>query len=71
MTTLRPSSTAIRRLRVERLGEEGEGVGRLEGVDVHVPGGTVTVEVTESTSILTGPSRLVARGEIELSALRR
>lgn len=38
MTTLRPSSTAIRRLRVERLGEEGEGVGRLEGVDVHVPG---------------------------------
>lgn len=53
---------------VSALADAGRGTGV---VDVHVPGGTVTVEVTESTSILTGPSRLVARGEIELSALRR
>ncbi|WP_295627075.1 diaminopimelate epimerase [uncultured Corynebacterium sp.] len=44
--------------------------GRVTGtVDVHVPGGTVTVEITESTSILTGPSALVARGEIDVEAL--
>ena len=32
-------------------------------VDVHVPGGTVTVTVGEQTSILRGPSALVGRGE--------
>lgn len=45
--------------------------GRVTGVvDVHVPGGTVTVEITEETSILTGPSVLVATGEIDVAALR-
>ena len=31
--------------------------------------GPVTVEVNEETSLLTGPSVLVARGEIDVSAL--
>ena len=32
---------------------------------VRVPGGDVTVTVTDSTSYLRGPSVLVARGEID------
>ena len=51
---------------VAALADAGRGTGT---VDVHVPGGTVTVEVNEETSILTGPSVLVARGEIDVSAL--
>jgi diaminopimelate epimerase len=34
------------------------------GVAVRVPGGEVSVEVTETTSFLRGPSVLVARGEL-------
>ncbi|MFC3851111.1 diaminopimelate epimerase [Corynebacterium hansenii] len=51
---------------VSALADAGRGTGI---VDVHVPGGTVTVEITEATSILTGPSVLVARGEIDVTAL--
>lgn len=52
---------------VSALADAGRGTGVVE---VHVPGGTVTVEITDTTSILTGPSVLVARGEVDLSALR-
>lgn len=51
---------------VAALADAGRGTGV---VDVHVPGGTVTVDVTESTSILTGPSVLLAHGEVDVSAL--
>jgi diaminopimelate epimerase len=34
-------------------------------VTVRVPGGDVTVTVTEGTSFLRGPSVLVARGELD------
>ncbi|MFD5867136.1 diaminopimelate epimerase [Corynebacterium sp. NPDC060344] len=53
---------------VSALADAGHGTGV---VDVHVPGGTVTVEITASTSILTGPSALVAHGEVDLAALGR
>lgn len=44
--------------------------GRAEGtVTVHVPGGEVVVDVREETSTLTGPSRIIATGEIDLRAL--
>ncbi|MCV7193472.1 diaminopimelate epimerase [Mycolicibacterium brumae] len=33
-------------------------------ITVGIPGGTVTVRITETTSYLSGPSELVARGEI-------
>ncbi|TRW84875.1 diaminopimelate epimerase [Mycolicibacterium sp. 018/SC-01/001] len=33
-------------------------------VSVHIPGGTVTVAVTDATSYLRGPSELVAHGEL-------
>jgi diaminopimelate epimerase len=44
------------------LAGSGRAVGR---VAVRVPGGRVTVDVTDSTSILTGPAVLVARGHID------
>ncbi|PWW58459.1 diaminopimelate epimerase [Actinokineospora spheciospongiae] len=34
-------------------------------VTVHVPGGTVTVEITETGSTLTGPAAFVAQGELD------
>lgn len=41
--------------------------GQVHGtVTVHVPGGQVTVEVREDTTILRGPSRIVAEGETNL-----
>ncbi|KAB1503761.1 diaminopimelate epimerase [Corynebacterium sp. 320] len=41
--------------------------GRESGtVTVHIPGGTVTVEVRDDSSVLRGPSRIVARGETDL-----
>ncbi|WP_073482657.1 diaminopimelate epimerase [Streptoalloteichus hindustanus] len=41
---------------------EGQRAGRRT---VHVPGGTVQVEITEDGSTLTGPAVLVARGELD------
>lgn len=49
---------------VAALRAEGQHIGRR---GVHVPGGTVDVEVTESTTTLTGPAVLVARGELDAS----
>ena len=44
--------------------------GLAEGtVTVHVPGGEVVVEIGEGSSTLTGPSRIIATGEVELGAL--
>ncbi|MBN3507754.1 diaminopimelate epimerase [Mycolicibacterium septicum] len=43
------------------LAHEGAGTGTLR---VRIPGGEVTVTITESTSYLRGPSVLVARGEL-------
>ena len=43
------------------LGQQGESAG---AVLVRVPGGEVSVEITDSTSFLRGPSILVARGEL-------
>ncbi|MCG8918020.1 diaminopimelate epimerase [Actinokineospora sp. PR83] len=36
-------------------------------VTVHIPGGTVTVEITETGSTLTGPAVFVAQGELDQS----
>ncbi|NMD56142.1 MULTISPECIES: diaminopimelate epimerase [Tsukamurella] len=45
-------------------------VGRETGaVDVHVPGGVVTVTVDTDGAVLRGPSRIVASGTARLSAL--
>ncbi|OLR95233.1 diaminopimelate epimerase [Actinokineospora bangkokensis] len=42
--------------------------GRTTGVvTVHIPGGTVTVEVTDTGSTLTGPAEFVAEGELAQS----
>ncbi|MCS5479165.1 diaminopimelate epimerase [Corynebacterium sp. YIM 101645] len=38
-------------------------------VTVHIPGGHVVVEIGDGTSTLTGPSRIIATGEVELAAL--
>ncbi|SFE05638.1 diaminopimelate epimerase [Actinopolyspora alba] len=38
---------------------------------VHVPGGTVEVEVTPETTTLTGPAELLARGELDADWWRR
>jgi diaminopimelate epimerase len=46
---------------VAALDHQGERTGALR---VHVPGGEVCVEITETTSFLRGPSVLVARGEL-------
>lgn len=46
---------------VAALGRTGAAVGTL---DVRIPGGVVTVTVTETTSFLRGPSELVATGEL-------
>ena len=46
---------------VAALAHGGETVGTLR---VHVPGGTVTVTVADTTSYLRGPSVLLARGEL-------
>ena len=44
--------------------------GLAEGtVTVHVPGGDVVVQVWDGGSTLTGPSRIVATGEVDLRAL--
>lgn len=47
---------------VAALAYTGESVGTLR---VDIPGGQVSVTVTEATSYLRGPSELVARGDIE------
>jgi diaminopimelate epimerase len=47
---------------VAALRAEGEGTGHRV---VQVPGGTVEVEVTESSSTLTGPAVLLARGNLD------
>ncbi|AKK11293.1 diaminopimelate epimerase [Corynebacterium uterequi] len=49
------------------LAAEGSSTGTL---DVHVPGGTVTVRIDDSGARLTGPSRIVATGEVELESLQ-
>ncbi len=46
---------------VAALAQGGVAVGTL---DVRIPGGVVTVSVTETTSFLRGPSELVASGEL-------
>ncbi len=46
---------------VAALAQQGEDTGE---VTVHIPGGTVTVSVTDATSYLRGPSVLVAHGEL-------
>lgn len=46
---------------VAALAQEGAAVGTL---DVRIPGGVVTVSVTDTTSFLRGPSELVATGEL-------
>ncbi|ORA28247.1 diaminopimelate epimerase [Mycobacterium aquaticum] len=46
---------------VAALANQGADTGTLA---VHIPGGEVTVTITESTSYLRGPSVLVARGEL-------
>lgn len=44
--------------------------GRGEGaVTVHIPGGTVEVTIADKGSTLTGPSRIIATGEVDLDAL--
>lgn len=44
--------------------------GRETGaVDVHIPGGTVTVTVEADGAVLRGPSRIVASGTVRLDAL--
>lgn len=48
---------------VAALREEGESVGRRM---VQVPGGTVDVEIGSSTSRLTGPVTMIARGRLDL-----
>lgn len=45
------------------LADAGHGVGR---VTVQVPGGAVEVEIRETTSTLTGPSRIVATGTVRI-----
>lgn len=40
-------------------------------VTVHVPGGALTIAIENGLATMTGPSVIVARGEVELSALRR
>jgi len=43
--------------------------GRMEGGrDVHAPGGRLHVDVTASTTTLTGPAVLVARGELDAAS---
>ena len=46
---------------VAALAHQGAATGTLE---VRIPGGEVTVTVTDASSYLRGPSVLVARGEI-------
>ncbi len=48
------------------LADAGVGEGT---VDVHVPGGRVTVTVDDEGATLTGPSKIVATGEVDLDAL--
>ncbi|AZA11605.1 diaminopimelate epimerase [Corynebacterium gerontici] len=46
--------------------------GLLDGtVKVHVPGGTVSVVIKGEESTLRGPSRVIARGEVQVEALGR
>lgn len=40
-------------------------------VTVHVPGGALTIAIEDGVATMTGPSVIVGRGEVELSALRR
>ena len=40
-------------------------------VTVHVPGGTLTIDIEGGEATMTGPSVIVGRGEVELGALRR
>ena len=40
-------------------------------VTVHVPGGALTITIDDGQATMTGPSVIVARGEVELGALRR
>ena len=40
-------------------------------VTVHVPGGTLTIVIEDGEATMTGPSAIVARGEVELGTLRR
>lgn len=40
-------------------------------VTVNVPGGALTISITDDEATMTGPSVIVARGEVELGALRR
>ncbi|WP_115684477.1 diaminopimelate epimerase [Corynebacterium senegalense] len=37
-------------------------------VKVHVPGGAVRVDINAGEAVMTGPSRIVARGEVDLAA---
>ncbi|WP_156229437.1 diaminopimelate epimerase [Corynebacterium comes] len=44
--------------------------GLAEGtVTVHIPGGEVVVEILNGASTLTGPSRIIATGEVDLQGL--
>lgn len=38
-------------------------------VKVHVPGGAVTVQITDGSATITGPSVIVARGEVQLTSV--
>ncbi|MDY5785985.1 diaminopimelate epimerase [Corynebacterium sp.] len=38
-------------------------------VKVHVPGGAVRVDINAGQAVMTGPSRIVARGEVDIAAL--
>ncbi|SDR95861.1 diaminopimelate epimerase [Corynebacterium timonense] len=38
-------------------------------VKVHVPGGALRVDINNGAAVMTGPSRIVARGEVDLAAL--
>ncbi|WP_342319897.1 diaminopimelate epimerase [Corynebacterium mayonis] len=40
-------------------------------VKVHVPGGAVRVDINAGQAVMTGPSKIIARGEVDLSALGR
>ena len=45
--------------------------GQADGtVTVNVPGGALTITITGDTATMTGPSAIVARGEVTLSALK-
>ncbi|MCV7152224.1 diaminopimelate epimerase [Mycolicibacterium pyrenivorans] len=57
----RSCGTGTVAIAVAALATAGEETGTLE---VHIPGGQVTVRVTEATSYLRGPSVLVAGGEL-------